>query len=209
MFFHFSHRSHCSCGQHPLAACENRSFMVFSRKKRCLASSIFIPPEKITWQWKCIWFQDVCILLKNGQIFHDIPCYFSGGVSCVCFFHLGARDPKIPSFGSDFWRNHAPKSCAAVDAAVFEKMRALKIRCAFIITGHVFCIFSVSISLLFASEFKMIVPFPSWFYSSSLKLTAKAYENRWLEDRHLFLLGPFSYFQVLLDVSSREGLDLM
>lgn len=63
-------------------------------------------------------------LMKNGQIFHDIPCYFSGGVSCGCFFHLGASDPKIPSSGSDFWRNHAPKSCAAVDAAVFEKMRA-------------------------------------------------------------------------------------
>ena len=182
MFFHFSHRSHCSCGQHPLAACKNRSFMVFSRKKRCLASSIFIPLEKLTWQWKCIWFRDVCILLKNGQIFHDIPCYFSGGVSCVCFFHLGARDPKIPFSGSDFWRNHAPigecSGCGGV-----EKMRALKIRCAFIITDLFLCVFSVSIPLLFTSEFKMIIPFPSWFYSSSPKLTAKAYENGWLEDK--------------------------
>lgn len=68
----------------------------------------FLSPWKTSMTMEMHLISRCMYLMKNGQIFHDIPCYFSGGVSCVCFFHLGARDPKIPSFGSDFWRNHAP-----------------------------------------------------------------------------------------------------
>lgn len=67
------------------------------KEKEMLGVINFYPPWKTNMTMEMHLISRCMYLMKNGQIFHDIPCYFSGGVSCVCFFHLGARDPKIPS----------------------------------------------------------------------------------------------------------------